>query len=212
MEQRFLPMNSVKKFSVTLAALSAFAVVSIQAATPAELEAVGQKVASAKAVEAPAVVTREIAKASKEDKTAFATAALSAGLRKHPGSIASLLTSAIKASPESTEALVDTALNIQPDSSMVVLRAVAEAHPAKSDLALAAVVKRTPAKRAAFERELTTVRTAAAARRVAVAPGAAAPVPAGAALKAPVVIVTPKPSTPPPVQVSTYGGADPSRP
>lgn len=210
MEQRFLPMNSVKKFSVTLAALSAFAVVSIQAATPAELEAVGQKVSSAKAVEAPAVVTREIAKASKEDKTAFATAALSAGLRKHPGSIASLLTSAIKASPESTEALVDTALNIQPDSSMVVLRAVAEVHPAKSDAALAAVVKRTPAKKASYERELTAVRTAAA-RRV-VAPVAAAPVPAGAALKTPVVIVTPKPSTPPPVQVSTYGGADPSRP
>lgn len=198
-----MPMNSVKKISVTLAALSAVAVMSVSAATVAEVEAMGQKVASAKAVEAPAVVTKLINDASKEDKQSVAVAALGAGLRAHPAALVSLLTSAIKSAPGATEALVDVALDTVPDSALTTIRVVSEVNPVKSDVALAAAVKRTPAKKSAFEREVAAVR----ARRI-----VATPTVAGAALGGGTVTQNPRPNAAPPTQVTSYGGFDPSRP
>jgi hypothetical protein len=196
-------MNSVKKFSVTLAALSAFAVVSVNAATAVEIEAVGQKVAAAKAVEAPAIASKLIGKAAKEDKETIAVAALSAGLRSHPASLTTLLSSVLKAAPESTEALVNTALDIVPDSALTIVRVVSEVNPAKSDVAFAAATKRAPSKKVALEREMAAVR----ARRI-----VATTAPAGAALGGGTVNQTPRPTQTPPVQVSSYGAADPGRP
>jgi phosphoribosylcarboxyaminoimidazole (NCAIR) mutase len=99
--------------------------------------------------------------------------------------------------------LVNTALDIVPDAGLTVVRVVSEVNPAKSDVALAAATKRTPAKKVALEREMAASR----ARRM-----VATPAPAAAALGGGTVNQTPRPTVTPPVQVSSYGAADPGRP
>jgi len=196
-------MKSVKKLSVTLAVVSALSGLTVHAATTAEVESVTKKVAATKAVEAPAVVGKLVAKASKEDKEQIAVAALASGLRTHPAAITSLLTAALKGAPESAEALVDTTLDVLPDSGMTVVRVVSEVLPAKSDLAVAAVAKRAPAQKAAAERELAASR----ARRL-----VTTPTPASAALSGGTVNQTPRPVATPPAQIGSYAGGDPGRP
>jgi len=197
-------MKSLEKISVTLVAISALAVVSARASSAAELEAVGQKVAASKTVEAPAVAVKLVKKAAKEDKEQVALAALTAGLRAHPASLPTLLTAVIKAAPDSTDALVTAALELVPESAATIVRVASESNPAKAEAALAAAVKRVPAMKVTMEREMAATRS----RRIV---ASAAPAPAALTVDGP-VIQTPRPPAPPPKPVTAYGGFDPGRP
>ena len=196
-------MNPLKKLAVILAAITFVASASSAVAASATSEA-AHKVAAAKAVEAPAVAIKMVQDADKDAKTDTAVAVVTAGLRKHPAALSSILSGVLKASPDSTEAVVNAAMDVMPDASITIVRVASAAVPAKSALILTAASKKAPAKRAVMEREMASLR---GHRTVA----ASTPGPAGAALSGGTVTQTGGGGTPP-VQVNAYAGADPGRP
>ena len=104
-------------FSSAAAALVAAALSAAAALSSGQVTEINRQVSSAKTPEAPAVVTKLVTSAAKENKQATAVAAFIAAFKSHPATLTTALTAAIQACPAATEKLVETAMNLAPDSS-----------------------------------------------------------------------------------------------
>lgn len=187
-----------KSLVVGLITASAVLIAPALALTPAESEVLTKSVASSKVVEVPAAVAKAISQATKEDRTQAATTAVVAAIKAHPSAVAAAVTAAVKAAPEATEAIVNAALDAAPGSALTIVSAATEGAPDQAETVAAVAARKMPTRAASFEREVAVVR----GRRLV----------SNSALTGGTPTQTPRPPGPPPTQVYSTPGFDPSRP
>ncbi len=193
----------LKNFAITAAVLAVSTVSTSAALSSAQLATISRQVKSSKVAEAPALVTKLVTSAAKEDKSETAVAAFVATFKAHPATLSTALTAAIKAAPEATDKLVEVAIGLAPESGATVVRTAVEANPDQAQAIRTAAAKADSKKTAIYDREIAA---SSASRRVA---GTAGPV--GAAFGGGTVTVTPLPDAPPPTQVYAQPGGDSRR-
>lgn len=196
---------NLKNFAITASVLAVSAVSTSAALSSAQVADINRQVKSAKTAEAPAVVSKLVSAAAKDDKADTAVAAFVATFKAHPATLTTGLTSAIQASPEATTKLVETAIHLAPNSSATIVRTAANANPEQAQAISAVASKLDPKKATVFERE---VAASTASRRTA---GAATAAPVGGAFTGGTVVVTPIDNSVPPTQVYAQPGGDPRR-
>ncbi len=123
-----------------------------------EVDAVNKSLKSARVVELPALASKLVLGAAKEDKEKVAVAAVTSTIRNHPGAMSTVITAVVSVAPETVEAVVEAALNLAPDSSLSIVASAASGAPQRASKAAAIAAKKMPSRAASFEREVAIVR------------------------------------------------------
>ncbi|MEI6356293.1 MAG: hypothetical protein WCP53_04240 [Verrucomicrobiota bacterium] len=150
--------NSLKELVVAFTAASVMTVVPAFALSSVEVEAVNKSLNAARVVELPALASKLVLSAAKEDKEKVAVAAVTSTIRNHPGAMSTVITAVVSVAPETIEAVVEAALNLAPDSALSIVASAASGAPKRANKAAAIAAKRMPSRAASFEREVAIVR------------------------------------------------------
>jgi hypothetical protein len=150
--------NSLKQLVVALAAASVMTVVPAFALSSVEVEAVNKSLKSARVVELPALASKLVLGAAKEDQEKVAVAVVTSTIRNHPGAMSTVITAVVGVAPSTVEAVVEAALNLAPDSALSIVASAASGAPQRASKAAAIAAKKMPSRAAAFEREVAIVR------------------------------------------------------
>ncbi len=150
--------NSLKQFVVAFAAASVMAVVPTFALSSVEVDAVNKSLKAARVVELPALASKLVLSAAKEDKEKVAVAVVTSAIRNHPGAMSTVITAVVSVAPETIEAVVEAALNLAPDSALSIVASAASGAPQRASKAAAIAAKKMPSRTASFEREVAIVR------------------------------------------------------
>ncbi len=150
--------NSLKQLVVALAAASVMTVVPAFALSSVEVEAVNKSLKAARVVELPALASKLVLGAAKEDQEKVAVAVVTSAIRNHPGSMSTVITAIVSVAPATVEAVVEAALNLAPDSALSIVASAASGAPQRASKAAAIAAKKMPSRTASFEREVAVVR------------------------------------------------------
>lgn len=155
---RDMKSNSLKQLVVALAAASVMTVVPAFALSSVEAEAVNKSLKAARVFELPAVASKLVLGAAKEDQEKVAVAAVTSAIRNHPGAMSTAITAVVSVAPATVEAVVEAALNLAPDSALSIVASAASGAPQRASKAAAVAAKKMPSRAASFEREVAVVR------------------------------------------------------
>lgn len=156
---RDMKSNSLKQLVVALAAASVMTVVPAFALSSVEVDAaVNKSLKAARVVEIPALASKLVLGAAKEDQEKVAVSIVSSTIRNHPGAMSTVITAVVSAAPATVEAVVEAALNLAPDSSLSIVASAASGAPQRASKAAAIAAKKMPSRAASFEREVAIIR------------------------------------------------------
>ena len=155
---RDMKSNSLKQLVVALAAASVMTVVPAFALSSVEVDAVNKSLKAARVVELPALASKLVLGAAKEDKEKVAVTVVTSTIRNHPGAMSTVITAVVSVAPETIEAVVEAALTLAPDSALSIVASAASGAPQRASKAAAIAAKKMPSRTASFEREVAVVR------------------------------------------------------
>lgn len=150
--------NPLKQLVAAFAAASVMTVVPAFALSSVEVEAVNKSLKAARVVELPALASKLVSGAAKEDQEKVAVAVVTSVIRDHPGAMSTVITAVVSVAPATVEAVVEAALNLAPDSALSIVASAASGAPQRASKAAAIAAKKMPARTASFEREVAVVR------------------------------------------------------
>ncbi len=150
--------NSLKQFAVALAAASVMTVAPAFALSSVEVESANKSMKAARVVELPALASKLVLGAAKDDQEKIAVAVVTSAIRNHPGSMSTVITAVVSVAPATVEAVVEAALNLAPDSALSIVASAASGAPQRAAKAAAIAAKKMPSRAASFEREVAIVR------------------------------------------------------
>lgn len=155
---RDMKSDSLKQLVVALAAASVMTVVPAFALSSVEVESVNKSLKAARVVELPALASKLVLGAAKDDQEKVAVAVVTSAIRNHPGSMSTVITAVVGVAPATVEAVVEAALNLAPDSALSIVASAASGAPQRASKAAAIAAKKMPSRTASFEREVAIVR------------------------------------------------------
>ncbi|HTI69494.1 MAG TPA: hypothetical protein VMF06_05990 [Candidatus Limnocylindria bacterium] len=124
-------MNLLSKKLVVLATATCLVSSSVFALTKADVDAISQKMASVKVVEAPATAAKLITQAEKWNKEATAVEVVKSVAANQPTALKKVIVVVLTRVPEATESVIAAALEVAPKSASTIVEAAAEANPGK---------------------------------------------------------------------------------
>ena len=150
--------NSLKQLVVALVAASVMTVAPAFALSSVEAESINKSLKAARVVELPALASKLVLGAAKEDQEKVAVAVVTSAIRNHPGAMSTVIIAVVSVAPATVEAVVEAALNLAPDSALSIVAAAASGAPQRGSKAAAIAAKKMPSRAASFDREVAVVR------------------------------------------------------